>query len=452
MPSEKSKDMAARHLLTAREVTTLTDGMHKDGGNLFLRVRNGGKARSWVFRYTFNGRQRPPLSLGSVAKLSLADAREEARRCHLLLLARKDPAEARKAEGPAALTVIDALDKYYDAKIAHLSQEYRRKTGRYLDLIRDKIGTMSVAMVTTRIILDEIGLREMWNEKRKKAETLRGHLERTFSLAKVECNLSANPAAWKDNLEHVLSSKRHKSVPHASLDYRDVGRLMADVRAYKNHRRWRPYQPPQPGRPTSGLWLEFVILTGVRISEPRKARWREIDPIEMLWKVPPEHLKTGPLFDKVRAVPITEPMLAVLQEMQRRRTDPSPDAFIFPSPYTGKAYSRNQIGRTLQKILEKIGWKIKITPHGFRATLQAWALANGHEQLLVDRQFDHAPPGKVGQAYSDLTRELAVDPTIERRRKMMEAWGAYCNRIEPKLNAAGLNLLAAPVANKELTT
>ena len=191
-----------------------------------------------------------------------------------------------------------------------------------------------------------------------------------------------------------------------------------------------------------------MILTGVRISEPRLARWREIDFTEMLWNVPPEHLKTGPLFNKVRAIPITKPMLAVLDQMQLRRTDPSPDAFIFPSPYTGTAYTRIQVGRAL----EKIKWKIKITPHGFRATLQAWAQASGYDPLLVDRQFDHAPLGSVRQAYDSVTRIWAIDPTIEPRREMMEAWGAYCNRIEPKLNAAGLNLLAAPVANKDLTT
>jgi hypothetical protein len=58
--------------LTAREVTTLPDGMHRDGGNLFLWVRNGGKARSWLFRYTFNRRQMPPLSLGSAFKLTVS--------------------------------------------------------------------------------------------------------------------------------------------------------------------------------------------------------------------------------------------------------------------------------------------------------------------------------------------------------------------------------------------
>jgi integrase len=215
-----------------------------------------------------------------------------------------------------------------------------------------------------------------------------------------------------------------------------------------------------------------VILTGVRISEPRKARWREIDFNKKLWNVPPEHLKTGPLFNKARAVPITKPMLAVLEEMQRRRTDPSPDALIFPSPYKpGARYWRVGVGRALEKVISnarKVNkWnpqftshKIKITPHGFRATIEAWADAYGYEPKLYERQFDHAPQGKVRQSYDSITRPDAVDPTIERRREMMEKWGVYCDRIEPpELNAAeppelnaAAKLLPPPVANKELTT
>ena len=30
------------------------DGVYRDGGGLYLQVTNGGKGKSWVFRYTFN--------------------------------------------------------------------------------------------------------------------------------------------------------------------------------------------------------------------------------------------------------------------------------------------------------------------------------------------------------------------------------------------------------------
>jgi len=31
---------------------TTEDGLHSDGGNLYLQVGNGGAAKSWLFRYT----------------------------------------------------------------------------------------------------------------------------------------------------------------------------------------------------------------------------------------------------------------------------------------------------------------------------------------------------------------------------------------------------------------
>ena len=42
--------------LTAREVAGAKDGSHSDGGGLYLRVQDGGRRRSWVFRFTRNGK------------------------------------------------------------------------------------------------------------------------------------------------------------------------------------------------------------------------------------------------------------------------------------------------------------------------------------------------------------------------------------------------------------
>ncbi|BBP04419.1 hypothetical protein TPL01_21020 [Sulfuriferula plumbiphila] len=48
--------MASIKLLSARQIDTLGDGNHADGGNLYLRVK--GNARSWVFRYKQAGKVR----------------------------------------------------------------------------------------------------------------------------------------------------------------------------------------------------------------------------------------------------------------------------------------------------------------------------------------------------------------------------------------------------------
>jgi integrase len=115
-------------------------------------------------------------------------------------------------------------------------------------------------------------------------------------------------------------------------------------------------------------------------------------------------------------------MLAVLEEMQRRRADQSPDALVFPSPYGNQEMAVSTIMRHIRFALK---WPIKVHAHGFRTTLNSWRAANtDYPYELVQRQFDHLPEGKVNQAY---TR----DDLMPRRRQMMEAWGAFCERTEP---------------------
>ena len=65
--------MAGRRVgrLTARQVETIRKpGLHGDGGNLFLKVDDGG-AKSWMFRHQVNGRVRK-YGLGPTHTVSLS--------------------------------------------------------------------------------------------------------------------------------------------------------------------------------------------------------------------------------------------------------------------------------------------------------------------------------------------------------------------------------------------
>jgi Arm DNA-binding domain len=83
--------------LSARTVASVTKrGRYADGGGLYLQVSKWG-SRSWVFRYERDGVERN-MGLGSANTLSLAEARERARRCRHLLLDSIDPIGHRKAQ------------------------------------------------------------------------------------------------------------------------------------------------------------------------------------------------------------------------------------------------------------------------------------------------------------------------------------------------------------------
>jgi integrase len=413
----------AIHLLRALDVKTLGDGMHRDGGGLFLRVR--GKSRTWAFRYTFNGRQMPPLSLGSIAKVDLALARDKARECNRLIdVEGKDPADVKRSEGLSeeikaglAMKMTKMVDHYMDVHISQLRSEHARKAGaRYCKIIIKTIGEVPVRLVTTHMIIERFGLIELCKTKPPTAKQIYTHLDVIFRLARAPCGLKENPADW-DALKPWLGKimEKHKPVPRAALNYKEVARFLDKVRSYRN--------PGNTERLTSSYWLEFVMLSGVRISEARLATWDEI--VGDNWHVPPEHRKNGHLTDKVRTIPITKSMKKVLNDMRSRRSSSS--NLIFPAPHGG-AYDVQSMGRFIRDSLK---WETTVTAHGFRNTLTDWAEANDENMLLIERQFDHLPPGQVRQAYSSVTRKQSEDPTLELRRAMMEKWDAYCNRLEP---------------------
>ena len=92
-------------------VRTAPSGRHCDGNGLYLFVQPSG-ARSWVQRLLVRGRRRE-LGLGSVALVSLAEAREQARANRRLARAGGDPlADKRRTQdmptfAAAAIRVVE---------------------------------------------------------------------------------------------------------------------------------------------------------------------------------------------------------------------------------------------------------------------------------------------------------------------------------------------------------
>jgi integrase len=403
--------------LTARFVETAKDGLHSDGGCLHLQVSGGGNARSWIFLYTSRKSGRKVHhGLGSAATVSLAAAREMAQECRLLLHDGKDPLEEHNAKKRAheakfglAQTVEQLSDKYYATKIANKSPSYKKNTIPLLEHISRTIGALPVGEVTPAIILAKAELGKWWIEKHIQARHLLMHLRRMFSMAMAERTITVNPAAFKDSLEHLLPDHVHTVKHYSSLDHRELPRFMVDLRGYEDRSFCKS------GHTISAFAAEFAILAAARPCEVCRARWKEID--GETWNVPPEHLKTG---KAVCRRPITSSMMAVLQAMERRFPDRSPDDFIFPSEHGGQIYVQ-----TLRTVIARLGWQIKITSHGFRSTFCDWARVRGYSRDLIDLQLDHAPPRKeVWQAY-------AREDLLSERRTMMQEYDDYASRSEP---------------------
>jgi integrase len=400
------------HLLTARKVATAGPGTYADGGGLYLRIKpTGGK--SWVFRYTRPSTGKvTELGLGSQHVCTLAEARDKAAVLRRALDAGKDPAEIlrpAKEEQHGLRTFADCAGALIESKrpgwrnAKHAAQWVSTLEAYAFPVIGNK-APADVSLADVLKILTPI-----WNSKTETASRLRQRIEAVLDFAAVHglCDGAKNPARWKGTLDKVLPAPAKVAARshHPALPYERVAEFMAALREREG---------------MAARCLEFVILTAARSGEARGATWDEIDFEAATWTIPAARMKAR----REHRVPLSKPALALLQSLPRIEGEP----FVFPAPRGGAMTDMSLTLAVRRMQGEPPRWTDKsgepITVHGFRACFRTWCEEQtSYPRSVTEAALAHTNADKVEAAYqrSDL---------FERRRELMEAWGAYCTRRE----------------------
>src|SRR5215831_1683903 len=359
---------------------TTRAGYYADGGNLYLRIAEGG-SKGWIFRYAMRGRTRD-MGLGGYAGISLAKARELAGECRSLLAAGVDPIEARN-EKRAAATVEAAKSMTFDAcATAYIAaheaawrnpkhrQQWKNTLSTYVSPV---FGRLPVQAIDTGLVMKVV--EPMWAKKPETASRVRGRIEAILDWAKVRgYRAGENPARWRGHLDHLLpaKSKVRKVEHHAALPYVQAGAFMAVLREL-------------PG--INARALEFLVLTATRTGETLGAIWDEVDIEARLWTIPAERMKAG----KEHRVPLSGATLAVLEQMHAiRHSD-----YVFPGGRDGRPLSEMALLMLLRRMERG-----EITAHGFRSTFRDWAAERTtFPREVAEAALAHTIPDAVEAAY-----------------------------------------------------
>lgn len=393
--------------LIGKTLRTLGPGMHGDGGGLYLRVIPSG-GRSWVFRYSLNGRRRD-MPLGSLDTFTLSDARERARQARQQVADGIDPIDARaatKAEAakPKPGRTFEAVAQRFIAanepgwrNEKHVLQ-WRSTLATYILPI---IGTLDVDEIETSHVLEILS--PIWSTKPETASRVRGRIEAILDAAKVQgLRKGENPARWRGHLSALLPAKRkvRRVKHHASLPYPEMPGLWPRLEAADGMSAWA---------------LRFAILTATRSGEVRGALWSEIDLDAGLWTIPAERMKA----EKEHRVPLSEPALAILRTMQGIQTCD----LVFPGRRK-QALSDMALAMVLRRM------QLDVTVHGFRSSFRTWVAEETSIPVdIAEAALAHTPPNAMIEIYQrgDL---------LKRRRQLMDAWAAFVTTP-----AAGSNVL-----------
>lgn len=437
----------------AKELTPAQiKNMKHPGGEKPVKVAVGGVsglhiqiwpsgAKSWVLRTRYGewaetrlsdgtiqrGRKKREIGLGAYPDVLPGAARDKAREAKAKLEAGIDPIAERKATQAAliaaqrrGMTFAEAWEKFAAQKVKEFSTDkYREQWKRTVELYAlPDLGKMSVQDIGLQDVVRV--LTPLWDEKNVTAVKVRERVEKVLAWATVQgYRTGDNPARWRGNLDMVLPapSKVAGGENYPALQLGDVSRWWQALQAHD-------------GMGTQAL--AFQAMTATRSGAIRFATWDEIDLRGKVWTIQPGRQASKiPAKESAKRIPLTEPMIALLEALPRR--DGSNLVFWAPK---GGALSDATLGKMMRVIHEadqKAGGKGYVdaktgeqaVPHGLRSTFRTWVAERTHfDGDLAEVALFHKVGSKVQQAY-DRSEQ------VEKRRHMMAAWGDFLAGEEP---------------------
>jgi integrase len=346
------------------------------------------------------------MGLGPLHTISLAKAREKARKCREMRLDGIDPLEERrrqrlqgKLDAARSVSFKDAAETYIRSHQAGWrNQRHAAQWPQSLgDFAFPVFGDLPVQAIDTGLVMK--ALEAIWTVKPETASRVRGRIEAVLDWAKARgYREGENPARWRGHLENLLpkESKVRRVKHHAALPYSEIGTFMADLRQVDG---------------IAARALEFLVLTMSRRDEVRGAKWNEFNLAERLWVVPGERMKN----EKEHRVPLSDAALKlVLDVAEIRHGD-----HVFPGTKPGCPLSPP----ALLLVVRRLGHPT-ITNHGMRACFRSWVAettSTPHE--VAELALAHS----VGD---DVTRAYQRSDLFEKRRALAEAWSEFINGTE----------------------
>jgi integrase len=368
-----------------------------DGKGLYVQVMPNG-ARYFRMKYRFDGKEKV-ASFGVYPEVTLAGARDACLAARKQLAAGVDPSahkhELKRVRAIEAASTFEIVAReWFESQRGGWTEVYAGKVINSLEVDAfPKIGAKPIGDIEAPHMLEI--MRAI--EARGVRETAKRVLQRSravFQYGIMTGRCSRNPAADID-AETVL--KKGAGVKHmARVKPIEIPQLMRDIADYQ-------------GDVVTCLALRFMALTFVRTTEMINAEWTEIDEKACEWRIPSERMKMR----EPHIVPLSRQALEVLGELRKLN---GAEKHVF---YSVQGRSRGPISNnTMLFALYRMGYKSRMTGHGFRGLAATVLRELGYSRDVVDRQLAHAERNQVTAAYVHAEY-------LPERRRMMQQWADY---------------------------
>jgi integrase len=364
-----------------------------DGGGLFMLIAPSG-GKWWRLKYRHDGKEKL-LSLGTFPDTSLGEARDKRDAARRALAAGDDPSAQRRAEKRAVAlreaNSFEAVGREWYAKqskvwvATHAADVLRRLEGNLFP----ELGPRPLAEITAPELLATIRKIESRGayDLAHRVLQVASQVFR-YGIATGRCERDPAP-----DLRGALTP--HKAKNQAAVKPEELSALLGSL-----------YEYDKIGDRQTALALRLLALTFVRTGELIGAQWSEfvLDRDAPVWIIPAERMKMR----TEHVVPLSRQAIALLNDL---RTLAGDSRFVLPGRNRDKSISNN----TLLFALYRLGYKGKMTGHGFRAVASTILNESGFRPDVIERQLAHCERNDVRGAYNRAEY-------LPERRKMMQQY------------------------------
>ncbi len=396
--------MTTRHALdnvTCKNATSEGKKIRKlhDGEGLYLWVYADNR-KYWRLRYKINDKEKS-ISIGVYPKIGLKQARESARLEREKLDKHLDPSIERRIRKQqskeAANNSLEAVAReWYAKQLNTWVPSHAKDVLRRLEVnVFPYLGNLPIKKIEAPELLNTIRMIEQRGAYDLAHRVLQV-CSQVFRYGVVTGRCSRDPAI---DLRGALTP--HKKRNQAAVKPEELPELLRAISQYQTI-----------GDKQTQLALQLLALTFTRTNELIGSLWSEFDLDNALWVVPSERMKMR----NEHVVPLSNQALAILSELKPIAGD---SEYLLPGRNTRRPISNN----TLLFALYRLGYKGKMTGHGFRAVASTALNEAGFNSDAIERQLAHGEVNEVRGAYNRAKY-------LPDRIKMMQWWSDHLEALE----------------------
>ena len=363
-----------------------------------IRIRAGdkGEHRTFIAQYKIGSKHRR-ITLGNVRKVTLENARQEARRIFGKVANGHDPANEKAERRRAASHTLDAtIARYLETKATDLKPRSLIEVRRHLEKNWQPLHNLSIASIG------------------------RANVAATLSaMAKTKGSVTANRA------RAALSAMFRWAIGEGLCDHNAV--TGTNIQQENGHRE-RSLSDGEVAK----VWLaapkndygnivRLLMLTGCRREEVGGLRWSEVDLEARTITIPGERTKNN----VEHVVPLADAAISILQGIMRRGERDFVFGIAREGGFSGWAKSKTRLDKA---VALKDEWRL----HDLRRTVRTGLGLIGIQPHIAEATLNHLPPKLI--------------PTYDRnkyeseKRAALDQWATHLKTVIAQ--ASGDNITA----------